>query len=508
MAIVINIQNKSKKTPQFNDIKNWYNQNLAPDAVDFFDQRVYENVYHKGKWAGIFQCTGRGSQNFFMRGKPRSIVDIATLTSIYRPGPLAAKVDDLYVDARNGKQFDWGDQRVNKILEKTNGLLIFQEQMLQLAHEVGGFPLDECDKLRKAIMKRTIGGGEEAIKKAASMRDGFVTGAIANGYDKKTAEGIYDKMLYFSGYAFNKSHAVAYAMDSFFCAYLMTYHEDEWMCSYLKSMSSNPINRAKAFSEIRGLGYKIQNLDINYSNKEWTALPGKKLVPSFLSFKGIGETAVDEIISSRPYTDLESMLWNPDGSWRLSKFNKRALESLILVEGLESLNCVGENKLFKNYRHMHNVIIGAWNDIKKSTKRNPFQGRDAMRAIALATLDCDDWVKEEKLKNVVDVVGSADITMLIPQKILDKLIEKGVSSIDDIEEDQSDVGWYCIKDIQKKKSKNGKPYTLIDAIGPVGKSHKIFVWYGNVDIKKMSICISTLERSSFGFSTNKIVTLA
>jgi len=131
-----------------------------------------------------------------------------------------------------------------------------------------------------------------------------------------------------------------------------------------------------------------------------------------------------------------------------------------------------------------------------------------MRAIALATFDCDDWVKEEKLKNVVDIVGSADITMLIPQKILDKLIEKGVSSIDEIEEDQSDVGWYCIKDIQKKKSKNGKPYTLIDAIGPVGKSHKIFVWYGNVDIKKMSICISTLERSSFGFSTNKIVTLA
>lgn len=205
MAIVQSIKPVTRAPVTFREIKQWYEDNLAPGAVNLDDQHVYENVYHAGKWAGVFQVTQKGAQRFFKRAKPRSIVDIATLTSIYRPGPLAAKVDDLYVDASGGKPFDWGDKRVNEILKETNGCLIFQEQVMQLAHEVGGFPYDECDKLRKAIMKRTIGGGEEAKKKATALRQSFVDGAVKNGYSESVANGIYDKIAFYAGYGFNKS---------------------------------------------------------------------------------------------------------------------------------------------------------------------------------------------------------------------------------------------------------------------------------------------------------------
>ena len=456
----------------------------------------------------VHNCTQRGAQRFFQRVKPCSIIDIAALTSIYRPGPLAAKVDDLYVDAKNGKQFDWGDERINKILAKTHGLLIFQEQVMELANKVAGFPLEECDKLRKAIMKRTISGGEDAKKKAAALRDSFVDGAVKNGYERASAEKIYERIAWMSGYGFNAAHAVSYAIDSYYCAWLMTYHEEEWLSAYLESMSSNPDDRAKAFAEVRGLGYKIANVDVNYANRGWTALPDKRFMPSFGSFKGIGDTAIDEIVERRPFKDVESMLWNPDGSWRPSKFNKKSMEALILVGGFDSLGCVGPDKLFANYRHMHSVIIGCWDDIKKSSKRNPFQGRDAMRAVALATADCEDWTREERLSNVVSIVGTADVTMLVPPRIMDKIVERGIPSVDELDDEQSDVAWFCVKAIIPRRSKNGKPYSLVEAIGPVGRTHRVYAWNSVGDLKPLQICIAPLERSQFGFSATRIVVLA
>ena len=508
MAVVQSTRDASRDAPLFSEVKDWYNQNLAPDAVDLDDQRVYENVYHDGRWAGVFQCTQNGAQRFFRRAKPRSIVDIATLTSIYRPGPLAAKVDDLYVDARSGKEYDWGDRRINEILKKTDGLIIFQEQVMQLAHEVAGLPLPDCDKLRKAIMKRTIGGGEEAKKKAQGLRDGFVDGAVKNGYDRKIAENLYDRILWFAGYGFNKAHAVSYALDSYFCAWLMTHHEPEWVCAYLQVMSKTPDKRAKAFAEVRGLGYKITTVDVNHSTKTWVALPGKRLVPSFESYKSIGDAAVEEILTRRPFSSLEEMLWAPDGSWRMSKFNKRALESLIKVGGFESLGCVGEGRLFSSYKHMHDVIIGGWEQVKKTSKRNPWQGRDFMRARAADTADCEEWTREEKLANFIEVVGSADVSMLVPPKIMEKLTERAVPSIDDIDEDENDIAWFCVSEITRKTSKKNKAYTLLTVTGPVGKQHKVYVW-GQLpaQLKKLSIVMAPLERSQFGFSTNKLVVL-
>lgn len=193
-----------KSNISFDDVKAWYDEHMSPDVIDFDDQDVYKYVYHDARWAGIFQLTSAGAQRLFKKAQPTNIIDIATLTSIYRPGPLAANVDKLYLEAKKGKDYEWPDPRIGQILKKTKGMIIFQEQVMELAEKCAGFPKEECDQVRRAIMKRSISGGEAAKKKAQETRDSFVEGCIANDYDRHVANDLYDKILYFAGYGFNK----------------------------------------------------------------------------------------------------------------------------------------------------------------------------------------------------------------------------------------------------------------------------------------------------------------
>lgn len=195
---------KVESKPTFDEIKSWFDERMHPSKIDFDDPAPYE-VYSKGKFAGVFQCTQPGAQRLFMNAKPEGVIEVATLTSIYRPGPLAANVDKLYIESKQGKQYDWGDKRINEILAPTNGLLIFQEQVMLLAEKCAGFPKDRCDEVRRAIMKRSISGGEAAKKAAQETREGFVNGCIANGYSESVANGLYDRILFFAGYGFNKT---------------------------------------------------------------------------------------------------------------------------------------------------------------------------------------------------------------------------------------------------------------------------------------------------------------
>lgn len=200
------ISKEKVETPGFEDVRNWYEKHLHPDANSYNDQSVYEKVYHDGAFAGVFQCTSRGAQKLFMEAKPSSIVDIAVLTSIYRPGPLAAKVDQIYLDAKNhGKKFDWGHPLFDKVLGPTYNCLIFQESVMALAEHIGGFPKEKCDDVRRAIMKRDLSKGDSAIKEAQKMEDDFVSGAISKGISEATARKAYQNILWFAGYGFNKS---------------------------------------------------------------------------------------------------------------------------------------------------------------------------------------------------------------------------------------------------------------------------------------------------------------
>lgn len=501
MAKIKNVKNKTNSLATFKEIKLWFDQNMAVDKIDLNDKSVFEYSYHDGNFPGIFQATSSGAQRFFKKAKPTSITDVAILTSIYRPGPLAANLDKLYVETIGGKEYDWGDKRINKILEKTYGLLIFQEGVMLLAEKVAGFPKEKCDEIRRAIMKRSISGGEAAKKAAQETRDSFVEGAVKNGYSKSVANNVYDKILYFAGYGFNAAHATAYAIDSYWCSWLLRHHEESWLTAYVESMLGNPENKAEALGYIKQMGYTIIPIDVNYASASWTILPGKKFMPSFLSCKGVGDAAVEEVIEARPFKSLEDMLYNEDGSWRFSKFNKRAFDALIKVGAFASLDCVGEGKLFNNYRHMYEVIVENMDAIKKTSKKDPHLGRKTMFALARELGPMDEWSRKELASFQAEIFGSLDVSTLLEPDVLKRLDEKNIKSIDEWTE--KGYYWFSIADVVKKKTKTGKSYLILKGLGPVGVEYKInaWGWNGTKEFSPYAVVIAEVDKNDFGYST-------
>jgi DNA polymerase-3 subunit alpha len=199
--------------PPFSEVKLWFDTYLHAEKVDLDDQRVYENVYHDGRWAAVFQFTERGAQNFARRAKPRSITDIAAITSIYRPGPLTANVDKLFVEAKEklerGEQLEFDHPIVERVLGETYGYMIFQESFMLLGKELGNLTWEDCDKLRKVLVKKSIGQdvNDKKAKEGEAIRVKFVSGAVANGMAAEKANEIWDQMALFSGYGFNKTLA-------------------------------------------------------------------------------------------------------------------------------------------------------------------------------------------------------------------------------------------------------------------------------------------------------------
>jgi len=311
-----------------------------------------------------------------------------------------------------------------------------------------------------------------------------------------------DHQFYLSnGVLTSNSHAMSYAIDSYYCAWLLTYFEEEWLCAYLESMSGNDEKRAKAFSEVKALGYKIVNIDINYATKSWAILEGKRFMPSFLSCKGVGEAAVEEIMENRPYKSVEDMLWNEDGSWKHSKFNKRALEALIAIKAFDSLDCIGHDRTFMSHKQMSEILVNRNSDIKKHTKKNPTVGMEAFRAAIVETEDMDEWTRSEMVDNNIKYLGSFNAAMLMPDEILQKLESKGVKSVDDLSD--SDIYWFIVSDAKPKKTKTGKPYLLLTITGLGGQNHRLFCWGwdGATEIPKYSVCISEISVDGYGNKT-------
>lgn len=170
-----------------------------------------EVVPHHNFVAGgvvVHNCTEKGAQRFFEKAKPESITDIAALTSIYRPGPLSANVDKTFIEAKkNPEDVTYEHPLVKECLEETYGAIIFQEQIMKIGNVVGGLTLDECDKLRKCITKRSMSGKSQAEIDTEILKGKFVEGAQVNGLGKQMAIDLFEKLAYFSGYGFNKSLA-------------------------------------------------------------------------------------------------------------------------------------------------------------------------------------------------------------------------------------------------------------------------------------------------------------
>lgn len=491
------------KDPSFKDIKEWYNKHLHPNVIDLDDQKVYEHIYHDGNYAGIFQCSQRDTQRFFTEAKPTSIVDIAALTSIYRPGPMGANVHKLYIASKNNpKKIQYRHPLIKEVLEETYSHLVFQEQAMKLGNVVGGMSLDETDVLRKVVSKK-YKPEDPMYAKAIEMEKVFTEGGLENGLSEELLEELYQNIKEFAKYSFNKSHAVSYAVNSYLCAWLLTYYEPEWLCAYMETQLNNPDEKAKAISELKSFGYDFAKIDVNKATDHWTIVEGdKKLMPSLLSCKGVGKTSVAELVQKRPYDDIYSFLWDEKGEWRHGKFNKKNFDVLMKINAFDSLGCVGEDKLFKNYAHMHKTIIDNWTLLRKKLKKDTFDTQCQKLDDLAAVTDDDDWELEQKLEDYKTLMGEVNLDLVIPKNLQKRLLQKGYHSIDAFPEDVNGaLCWFVVEDWVKRKTKYGKPYVVLSVSGLSGRQEgvKIWDWDESIEFLKNTGYRAYVEKDNFGF---------
>ena len=321
------------ENPTFSDIKNFYDENLHPEKIDLNDNQVWENIFHEGKWAGIFQFTEAGAQSFCKRAKPDNIIDLAAITSIYRPGPLSAGVDKIYTNAKhNPEDVEYLNETIREVTEETYGFLIFQEQIAMLAHKLGkDLSLDEGNKLRKLLTKKGTG---TASAEKDKIFDKFRRGCVEKGMKDYEARELWETFEYFSGYGFNKSHAVSYCVLSYQCAYLLNYYPSEWLAAFLDKEPET--RKERAIATAKSLGYNVEPLNVNTSGVNWEISDdGKTLIQPLSSIKGLGIKAIEQIIKHRPFNTIEEFLFHEKITY--SKLNKKSISALCLAQALNGL---------------------------------------------------------------------------------------------------------------------------------------------------------------------------
>ena len=305
-----------------------------------------------------------------------------------------------------------------------------------------------------------------------------------------------------NGILTSNSHAVAYGFTSYQCAWLMTYYEAEWLCAYSEYMLGDKDKRDRALSEVKEFGYKLEKVDINFSERDWTiGSDGKSFYPGFKTVKGVGESAIQEILDNRPYTSIENFLWDESGEFRHSKFNKKAVSALTSIEAFDSMNLVGKDRLFPNYKAMQWVLCENGDEIKKTSKRDPERPRKTLERLVAECKEIKEWNPEERIKNHVEILGSFGPELVLGESGMKVLYESGIWSIDEFETYGPDVYWFILLNIEYKKTKNGKDYAMLHVTAANGAKKKIVYWdlFTNIldKLEIYSAYMSPIEKIDF-----------
>ncbi len=298
------------------------------DHLPFDDEKTFA-LLQAGDTTGVFQLESSGMKNLLVRLHPESFADMTALVALYRPGPLDSGMVDDFVDRKHGrKEVVYPVESLAPILEETYGVIVYQEQVMQVAGELSGYTMADADSLRKAIGKKI-----EALM--AKHREKFISGAVKNGVDEKIATDLFDLIEKFGGYGFNKSHSAAYALIAYQTAYLKAHFPVEFMAALLTSEIDTIDGVVKFINECRSHGIEVLPPDINESSTFFTAV-GERIRFGLAAVKNVGESAVDLIIKEREENGSFSSIFDFCQRVDLNKVNKRVLESLIRCGAFDS----------------------------------------------------------------------------------------------------------------------------------------------------------------------------
>lgn len=416
--------------------------------VPLDDAQTYK-LLQSGKTVGVFQLESDGMRAILKELKPENIEDITALIALYRPGPLGSGMVEDFINRKHGKQvIEYLHPWLEDILKETYGVILYQEQVMQIAGRIANFTMGEADILRRAM-------GKKKPQEIMALKEKFIAGAADNHVEKEVAARLFDLMENFAGYGFNKSHSAAYALITYQTAYLKAHYPLEYMCAFLSSIIDHQDRVVYYLKECKSMGIKILPPDINESCENFT-VSAQGIRFGLGAIKNVGFAAVTSIVQARrqgKFTSLFDFCQRVD----LNLLNKRALENLIFAGCFDSLGISRKQAL-----SMMDECINLAVSIKQtlSSQQGSLFGGSWMTAEEPKPLVEGEFEEGDKLNREKEVLG-----FYVSQNPLDQYapIMDMIRTAEIFELEQMPGETYVrltgiIVAVSKKISKKGEPY--------------------------------------------------
>lgn len=372
------------------------------DHIDYDDKKVLESL-GTGKTDGVFQLESTGMKNFMKELRPQSLEDVIAGISLYRPGPM--DFIPKYIRGKNNPDsITYACPQLEPILAPTYGCIVYQEQVMQIVRDLGGYTLGRSDLVRRAMSKKKQAVMEkERANFVYGNEEESVPGCVSRGIDEKTASGIYDTMMDFAKYAFNKSHAACYAVVAYQTAYLKYYYPVEFMAALMTSVIDNPKKVAEYILVCRNMGIEILPPDINEGESGFS-VSGSSIRYALTAIKSVGRPVITAVVEERkergPFLNLQDFVNRITDK----DVNKRAVESFIKAGALDGLG--GTRKQFMS-------VFSQVMDRTQKDRKNNMAGQLSLfdiveeeeKGLALKLPDVGEYPKEMKLAFEKEVLG-------------------------------------------------------------------------------------------------------
>ena len=309
-------------------------EKLDIEMVPLDDEETFRRVFHTALTSGVFQFESSGMRDILRRYKPDTVEELTALNALYRPGPMAM-IDDFVERKWGRRKVEYLLPELEGILKDSLGVIVYQEQVMQISQLLASYSLGEADLLRRAMGKKSKEG-------MAEQKDRFLSGAAALGHNKNAAGEIFEQMAKFSEYGFNKSHSAAYALVAYQTAYLKTHYPVEFMAALLTSETSKPENVVKYIGECKEMGISVEPPDVQVSGAQFTP-HGAAIRFGLAAVKNVGGNAIESIIKAREDVGGRfTSFWEFCEKVDLRVMNSRVIQSLIKAGALDSLGTRGQ----------------------------------------------------------------------------------------------------------------------------------------------------------------------
>jgi DNA polymerase-3 subunit alpha len=441
-------------------IKRRYNKDIDFTTMEMDDPKVYKLI-QSGQTVGLFQIESKGMQELNAKLKPSNFEEVIAVLALYRPGPMESGMVADFIDRKHGRAevdyfYDEFEEPLKPILEPTYGVIVYQEQVMQIVQTIGGFSLGGADLVRRAM-------GKKIVEEMQRLKNEFAEGGVKKGYKKSNCEELFDLIVKFAGYGFNKSHSAAYAMITYQTSYLKAHYPQEFLAALMTSDKDNTDKVVRYIDEVKRLGIKLSPPNVNLSYLEFSATKiddEDVILFGMGALKGAGGVAIDVILKARldgKFTDLSDFVNRIDPQ----KVNKKVLETLIKAGALDDFG-YSRKALFENVEY----IVEMAKKSAELTRQNEFSlfgDTEEMSSVTVEIENQPEYSLKELLEFEKETLGIY-VSGHPLDEFRDKIEQLSYTSTNELSKIESGskimlVG--KILEVQERTSKKGNKFAIL-----------------------------------------------